>query len=187
MTKEIEINEIKLKYELIRKKVKNINLRINSAGNITVSANNNVSIEFIEELLKTKSEFIFNALRKIQVKASVKPIQNFTEDELSKYVIEYSNIIYPYYKEITSINFPVIKFRKMKSRWGSCCPSKGILTFNKNLIFVSKECINYVIIHEFTHFIHPNHSPLFYEELSKICPDWKNLKKQLQQIYIPDL
>ena len=99
MTKEIEINEIKLKYELIRKKVKNINLRINSAGNITVSANNNVSIEFIEELLKTKSEFIFNALRKIQIKASVKPIQNFTEDELSKYVIEYSNIIYPQYKD----------------------------------------------------------------------------------------
>ncbi len=185
MKRPININEQKVEYNLIRKKVKNINLRINSAGEITVSANKSVSISYIEMLLLSKANFIVNALKTIENRNKISPQERFSSEDFIKLINEYCESVYPYYHNLTSIDFPIIKLRKMKSRWGSCCPTKGILTFNKNLIFAPKECIEYVILHEFTHFIHPNHSPLFYEELSKKCPDWKKLKKQLNEIPIP--
>ena len=58
----ILLDEKKVQYNLERKKVKNINLRIKPDGSIYVSANNLVSQEKIEKFLIEKSEFIFKAL-----------------------------------------------------------------------------------------------------------------------------
>ncbi len=73
------------------------------------------------------------------------------------------------------------KFRKMKSRWGSCS-SKGLITFNKELIRAPREAIDYIIVHELCHLKHFDHSSLFYQELSKIIPDWKTYRKMLERI-----
>ena len=91
--------------------------------------------------------------------------------------------VYPYYEK-KGVKYPQIKFRKMKSRWGSCHPTKGILTFNTNLIYAPIECVEYVVLHEFTHFLQANHSPKFYEELEQVCPDYKECRRMLKEIYI---
>ena len=44
-----------------------------------------------------------------------------------------------------------------------------------------RNCIEYVIMHEFCHFIHPNHSKLFYEFLTMLMPDWKIRKEILDK------
>ena len=90
--------------------------------------------------------------------------------------------------DVTSgyIKYPEIKFRKMVSQWGNCRKEKGILTFNTNLIYAPYECIKYVILHEFTHLLQPNHSSAFYNELAKICPDWKMHRKKLSEISLRD-
>ena len=70
----------------------------------------------------------------------------------------------------------------MVSQWGNCRAEKGILTFNTNLVYAPYECIDYVVLHEFTHFLQQNHSAQFYRELEKVCPDWKALKTRLKEI-----
>ena len=72
----------------------------------------------------------------------------------------------------------------MVSRWGSCNPTKGILTFNINLMYAPFECIEYVVLHEFTHFLQPNHSAKFYYELEKVFPNWRDCRKKLKEINI---
>ena len=89
-----------------------------------------------------------------------------------------AKIIYDDFKAVTP--FPTIKFRKMKSRWGSCQPQKNILTFNTLLLTKPFESIKYVVIHEFCHFIHPNHSKAFYAELEKHMPDYKIHRQKLK-------
>ena len=74
--------------------------------------------------------------------------------------------------------------RKMVSQWGNCNSQKGILTFNINLMYAPPECVKYVAVHEFTHFLQPNHSDKFYKELSKVCPEWKNFRQKLKNIRI---
>lgn len=102
---------------------------------------------------------------------------------------EIEKICFEVYKKFEkyNINFPVIRYRKMVSRWGSCQPKRGILTFNYALINVPIACIQYVVIHEFTHFLQPNHSKQFYTQLSMFMPDWKDRKKQLDQEVVQGL
>ena len=76
---------------------------------------------------------------------------------------------------------PKLRIRDMDTRWGSCLAKKGIITLNKRLLEVPRDCIEYVVIHEFCHFIHPNHSKKFYDFLTMLMPDWKARKKVLDQ------
>ena len=61
---------------------------------------------------------------------------------------------------------------------------QGKITFNTNLMYAPPECIEYVVLHEFCHFLQANHSKLFYAELAKVCPDWKEMRKMLKNINI---
>lgn len=75
---------------------------------------------------------------------------------------------------------PEIRFRRMKSRWGSCQPVRGVLTFNSALIHVPERCIEYVVLHELCHFIRPDHSPRFRVELDALMPDWRERQKEIR-------
>lgn len=183
MIKELVINGKKIQYSLQYKNVKNINLRIKPDGEITVSANKRVKETVIEEFLTSKGNFILNTLEKFN-DASLKPLkQYFDETKIREVITNLCNAVYPYFGD-KGIAFPQVKFRKMVSRWGSCHPKKGILTFNTNLMYAPMECIEYVVYHEFTHFIVPNHSAKFYNELEKVCPDWKSNRKKLKEIIL---
>ena len=67
----------------------------------------------------------------------------------------------------------------MKTRWGSCNPHKGYINLNLELIKNPKESIEYVVFHELSHLIHPNHSKEFYSYISAYMPDWKRRKEIL--------
>ena len=78
------------------------------------------------------------------------------------------------------VTMPKLILRDMSSRWGSCQPKKSVITLNKRLIEAPRNAVEYVVMHEFTHFLHPNHSAKFYEMLSALMPDWKIRKKILE-------
>lgn len=179
MIREIEVGNRKIKYNLHYKKVKNINLRIKPDGKIYVSADTRVPQKLIDDFLISKVDFIFRAVEKYEKASDMKLKQYFSEEQVVKIILDFCNKAYPYYEKM-GIQYPVIKFRRMTSRWGSCNVQKGILTFNINLMFTPIECIEYVVHHEFTHFLQPNHSENFYAELEKVCPNWKECRKILK-------
>ena len=83
------------------------------------------------------------------------------------------------------VTYPTLKIRNMTSRWGSCQPKKGIITLNSKLIEAPRNCIEYVILHELVHFIHPNHSREFWDFVAMMIPDWKERKEELEKrIYV---
>ena len=71
------------------------------------------------------------------------------------------------------LEFPDVKIRDMKSRWGSCTPAKNSITLNRKLIHYPFEFIEYVVLHEFVLFIQPNHSKAFYNIIENYMPDYK--------------
>ena len=79
-----------------------------------------------------------------------------------------------------AICFPKMKIRKMKTRWGVCNASLETITLNFYLIEKKLEEIDYVIIHELSHFIHFNHSPNFWSLVSKYVPNYKQIRKNMR-------
>ena len=183
MNREIILGDRTIKYDLEYKRVKNINLRIKSDCSVCVSANKRVTIKAIDDFVLSKADFILRALEKYKNMPVKEQKQYYTEDELKELILALCNNVYPYYEK-QGIKHPEIKFRKMVSRWGSCHTKKGILTFSTNLMYAPAECIEYVVWHEFTHFLQPNHSTRFYDELAKVYPNWKECRKKLKEISI---
>lgn len=86
---------------------------------------------------------------------------------------------YPYF-ERRGVPFPSLSFRRMKSRWGSCRPERGAVSFNTRLAELPPTCADYVVVHEFAHFLEPNHSAAFYAEIERVLPDWKARRKAIR-------
>lgn len=74
-----------------------------------------------------------------------------------------------------------LKIRKMKSRWGVCNYVKKIVTLNSELIKYPRQTIDYVIIHEFSHFTFHNHQREFWQLVFQYCPNYKESRKELRE------
>ncbi len=74
-----------------------------------------------------------------------------------------------------------IQIREMSNRWGSCTP-KGKIILNPGLVKAPKSCVEYVIVHELCHLVHPNHTKKFFELQKKEMPNWQKRKKRLEVI-----
>lgn len=165
-------NNQTLSFEFERKKIKNINLRVKGNGEVFVSAPFYMPYSIVQTFIISKTSFIEKALKKSENRVKNPPAL-CSEDELKMKVLDMCDRIYPIFKEM-GVSYPKeIKFRKMKNTWGSCRASSGILTFNKRLNEKPDEFIEYVVIHEFSHFVHPNHSKDFWSLMTKLMPDWK--------------
>lgn len=105
-------------------------------------------------------------------------VNRFLDQQCKIIFGEIVNELYPLFKKY-GIERPTLRIRNMETRWGSCLVKKGIITLNKRLLEVPRHVIEYVVMHELCHFIHPNHSKHFYAFLSMLMPDWKERKQFL--------
>ena len=155
MERKLVLDGRMLTYELERKQVKNINLRIRPDGSIYVSAPRRMPESMIEAFLESKAEFIFNAAeragkRRREIPAgemlvlgcevedgfdSERKRDAWLKEQCVEAVSRAFARLYPIF-ERRGVPLPEIRFRRMKSRWGSCQPVRGVLTFNSALIHV---------------------------------------------------
>lgn len=84
-----------------------------------------------------------------------------------------------YEKFVEKIPFPNLKIRQMKTRWGVCNIKTKTVTLNSLLMRYDLDKLDYVIIHELSHYIHFNHSKEFWKTVSKYYPNYKKSKKVL--------
>lgn len=233
MIKNIVLGRKWVEYELQRKDVKNINLRIKADRTIFVSANPRVPDEVIEEFIRSKSDYILKSLAHYEELARYAPkpkqyvdgesfrifghdrrlkvmegkknnvdhdesyitltVKDPTDRELKQKLMDrwlnsickdtiqsLCDAVYPKFQKY-GVEFPNIRYRNMISRWGSCQPKRGVLTFNYALVEAPISCVEYVVVHEFTHFLQPNHSRIFYQQLAMFMPDWEERKKILEK------
>jgi len=189
----IEFENYKILH-VINPKLKNSYIKVDEYGDITLKTPN-VSQKFIDNLLKSKKNWLDKIFLKIQIKPDIKfgkEIELFGEivdishtslkERLKKDTPSYIQAQYDkYYKDVAkeyiskrfeifkkemNLNPSGLKFRKMKRRWGSCS-SKGVITYNTYLIKKDKKFIDEVVVHELAHLVHFNHSKKFHTLVKK--------------------
>jgi predicted metal-dependent hydrolase len=70
--------------------------------------------------------------------------------------------------------------RNQRSRWGSCS-HKGTISLNWRLIQTPAPVRDYMIFHELAHVRFMNHSPLFWREVERMCPDYRSAERWLKE------
>ncbi len=78
---------------------------------------------------------------------------------------------------------PRLQMKRLSRKWGSCS-NGGLISLNPELIKAPKSCVDYVIVHELCHLVHPNHSKDYFEVLEKQLPNWKELKERLELVMV---
>jgi predicted metal-dependent hydrolase len=68
--------------------------------------------------------------------------------------------------------------RDLGYRWGSC-GKYGALFFNWRLMQLPVRLVDYVILHEMTHLVEPNHGAGFWSRLECALPDWRERREEL--------
>ena len=109
-----------------------------------------------------------------------------SEASITKYIANLTKTVFT--EEINKIleimpDIPefTLKIREMKTRWGVCNYVKKTVTLNSLLIKYERRIIDYVIVHEFSHFTYHDHSPAFWALVAKYYPSYKLARKELRE------
>ena len=131
----------------------------------TIIYNKDVKKYYIEEdCIVVKDEKMLNKFYTNEC------IRVFTE-ELEKYNPQFNYL--PKY---------TLKVRKMKTRWGVCNRGNNTVTLNSELLKKDVRLIDYVVVHELSHFKEANHSAKFWYEVSLRYPNYKEARKELNEV-----
>ena len=109
---------------------------------------------------------------------SEKKLQSFLKKQMKELFTKHYDYWYQQFEE--PIHKPKLKFRKMKTRWGVCNRRDDSITLNTRLLEYDTKYLDYVIIHELSHLVHFDHSKAFWEVVSKYCPDYQILRKEMR-------
>ena len=83
-----------------------------------------------------------------------------------------------FFSKLHGLTPPRVFLSSANSRWGSC-NSRREVRFSWRLIKARPALIDYVVCHELAHLRHMDHSPAFWKEVERMCPDYRQLKVEL--------
>ncbi|MCK9421458.1 MAG: M48 family metallopeptidase [Bacteroidales bacterium] len=134
---------------------------------------------------KTNSVHFSGRVFEIQTKKKSNAKALFKQWYRERAKIKFAEIVGPWIQrfEKYDVKPESIYLQEMPTRWGSCTP-KGKIILNPELIKAPKPCIEYVIIHELCHLVHPNHTNSFVHLQEKMMPDWDKWKNKLEKIMV---
>lgn len=209
MNMKVEINNQLIDVFVIKKRQKNTYLRVKEDGIyittnylttnkyiLNLLRENENKIIKMQEHLKKKQEynqdFFYLGKKYNIVKSNLEDIvvgdsTILVKDELilNKWLVKQARIIFKenldeIYKIFpVEIPYPSLTIRKMKTRWGVCNTRLKKITLNLELIKKDKKYLDYVIVHELSHLVYPNHGSDFWHLVSILVPNYKVLRKEL--------
>ena len=200
-----------MKIEIVRQKRKTISLKLIDSQNAVLKVPAKLSEQEIQKFLSEKKRWLERGIAKFQTKedfandfdlknkvylngeyaADFKDLvigfENMSAQaqesarkkyylsnfyklvEMTKSVSEKSGLTYNEIKSVSSVKV-----------WGSY-NSKRVMKLNWKLVIVPEELAYYVICHELSHSKHFNHKPQFWAEVERLCPDFKQKRRDLDQ------
>ena len=170
--------------KVIKSKRKTIQVEVRQDHSVEVRAPHYVSKRDIDAYVKSNEDWIENTLLKMKKRLDELPVADkFTDRELEK-MTDQARAYIPgkvrLYAEKIGVPYGRVTIRAQKTLWGSCT-ADGNLNFNCLLVLLPERVMRYVVVHELCHRREMNHSKRFWNEVGKILPDYKILRKQLKE------
>lgn len=85
------------------------------------------------------------------------------------------------WEPILGVKVKDIIIRRMRTRWGSCTPTRRTIRLNTELAKKPRECLEYVLVHELVHLLEPTHNANFKSLMDKFLPQWRHFRDELNR------
>lgn len=164
-----------VEYTLTRRRVRNINLRVRADGSVAASAAVWVPASAVDAFVASRADWVRQARQRAAVRSRAEeetPLPSKAE-ALAR-MQAWCDAYYPVFAATCpGGRMPRVTVRDMHTRWGSCSLRTGTLAFSLRLCTMPDAAQEYVVVHEFCHFAHPDHSPAFWAAVGRVLPDYK--------------
>lgn len=132
-------------YEFVKKRVKNMSIRVRADGSVIVTVPYSMRTKQALAFIESKREWIEKKQRQM-AERTVLHVDALSWNERKADVLR--EIVKEQYEHFAAygIPFPLLRFRKMRSRYGSCNTALAVITLNKVLADMPRECAEYVYV-----------------------------------------
>jgi predicted metal-dependent hydrolase len=84
-----------------------------------------------------------------------------------------------FYESRIGVQAGGLRVLDLKSRWASCAKA-GVLNFHWKCMMAPLRILDYIVVHELAHLLHPTHSRAFWSEIDKLIPDYRERMEWLR-------
>ena len=151
-----------IQYELYRKKIKQLHLRVRDNGTVMVSIPLRTSLEQADAFVCKNAQWIHDTRQKVMAKAARDNADLPDKETALACFTAMSDQVYPAFAGVLG-------------------GQKKQITFALQLYNMPPAAQIYVVVHEYCHFLQANHSPAFWAEVAKLLPDWKARRELLKK------
>ena len=166
--------------------MRNINLRVRADGSVAASAAPRVSVMKVDAFVASKADWVRSAQARVAARREREAAQQPELPTRAEALAHIQVLCRAYYPQFAATcpggHMPKIAVRDMTTRWGSCSLKTGTLAFARRLCVAPLPAQEYVVVHEFCHFAHPNHGPGFWAAVAAVMPDYKARERLLKQM-----
>ncbi len=180
----LRLGGVSYEIQVAYKQMRSIRLRVLPGGELRLSAPIGIEPERLRDFIEQRAGWI--AANTERMKAQRLEPQGrpapLTEKErrdalrcLMPLVEKWYPAVEPY-----GVVMPHVTVRAMTTRYGTCSVGRARITLNAMLVQAPAECAEYVVLHELTHFLYPNHGRQFYAFIESHMPDWRERERRLR-------
>ena len=132
-------------------------------------------------------EFLRYCIIRYYKKCALIIVKKKVEEFATKMGLKYNQVMITGQKRQSALRRPVfslsyqnIEIKNQLTLWGSC-NRKHNLKFDWKLAMLPMEIIEYIIVHELTHLKVMNHSTVFWDEMEKAMPEYRECRTWLEK------
>lgn len=187
---------------VVRKRVKNLNLRVHRNGTVSLSIPMRTPLAVAQDFLDRRAGWIAAHIERMRTRAAAPSRADATPDgliplwgRLQAAPGSVEDVEALYRREVTralpgaiargearvGVHAAGWQIRRMTSRWGSCTPARRTIRINSALAAYPPECLDYVVVHELTHLLEPSHNARFHALVDRFCPRNREIARLLRR------
>ncbi len=172
-------------YTLYRRRVKNINLRVRADGSVAASAHPLVPAAAVDAFVAARADWVRGVQAQLARRAAGEAALAAALPDKAEALRHFTALCREWYPAFAAQcpggRMPRVAVRDMRTRWGSCSLRTGTLAFARRLCAMPPAAQEYVVVHEFCHFAHPDHSAAFWAAVAAHLPDYRARRALLRR------
>lgn len=180
----LRLGGVSYEIQVAYKQMRSIRLRVLPGGELRLSAPIGIEPAKLREFLEQRAGWIAANTERMKARPPESrerpaPLTEKERKAALQYLLPLVEKWYPAV-EPYGVPLPHVTVRAMMSRYGTCSVGRARITLNAMLVQAPVECAEYVVLHELTHFLYPNHGRQFYAFIERHMPDWRERERRLR-------